>query len=361
MVDGWQRGFCAECGQGLFVKTPRRIHSCRMRALVTGATGFVGNHVVRALVRRGVEVRVLIRSTSDRSVLADLPVTAVAGDLMEPSTLKEACQGMNLVVHVAADYRLWVPDPKRMYDVNVTGTNNVIGAAVRAGVDRIVYTSSAVTAATREDRAATEADFIETEACRSTYQQTKVQAERAAWEWIRRGARITIVNPSTVIGPVDRQPSPTGRLIRDFVSGRLPAYLNAMLNWIDVRDVAEGHWLAATRGRIGERYLLAHENLTVGQFLALLAQTCGRPIPRWRIPYAVAYAVGSMSELWAGWLGGEPRATRDGVRMTTVAMRYNGMKAVNDLGLPQTPLRITIADAVRWLIERGYIQHGGSL
>ena len=260
---------------------------------------------------------------------------------------------MNLVVHVAADYRLWVPDPGRMYDVNVTGTNNLIGAAVRAGVDRIVYTSSALTVATRGDRLATEADFVEAEGCSSGYQATKVQAEQVAWEWIRRGAPITIVNPSTVIGPADRQPSPTGRLIRDFISGQLPAYLNATLNWIDVRDVAEGHWLAATKGRVGQKYLLTHESLTIGQFLAMLAQACGRPVPRWRIPYAVAYAAGGISELWARWMGGEPRATRDGVRMTTVPMRYDNSKAVNELGLPQTPLRIAVTDACRWFAEQG--------
>lgn len=321
-----------------------------MHALVTGATGFVGNHVVRALVRRDVDVGVLIRPTSNRSVLADLPVQAVEGYLTEPSTLTEACQGMNLVVHVAADYRLWVPDPGRMYDVNVTGTDNLIIAAVRAGVDCIVCTSSAVTVGTREDRAATEADFIETEPHRSTYQATKVQAdkvqaERAAWEWIRCGVQITIVNPSTVIGPGDRQPCPTGRLILEFVAGQLPAYLNATLSWIDVRDVAEGHWLAATLGRVGQRYLLAHENLTVGQFLAMLAETCGMPVPCWRIPYALACAVGGISELLARWMGGEPRATRAGVRMTTVPMRYDSSKAVNELGLPQTPFRIAVADA----------------
>ena len=338
-----------------------RVYSEKMRAFVTGATGFVGHHVVRALVRRDVDVRVLVRPTSDRSVLADLPVKVVEGDLTDPSTLTAACQGMNLVVHVAADYRLWVPDPGRMYDVNVTGTNNLIGAAVRAGVDRIVYTSSAVTVATQGDRPATEADFVEAEACLSAYQATKVQAEQAVWEWIRRGAQITIVNPSTVIGPVDRQPSPTGRLIRDFVSGRMPAYLNATLNWIDVRDVAEGHWLAATQGRVGQRYLLTHESLTIGQVLEMLAQACGRPVPRWRIPYAVAYAVGGISELWARWMGGEPWATRDGVRMTTVPMRYDNSKAVNELGLPQTPLRIAVTDACRWLTEQGHGYQGGGL
>lgn len=330
-----------------------------MRALVTGATGFLGHHVMRALIQRGVEVRALIRPTSDRATLADLPVSHVFGDLLDPASLNQACRDVEWVIHVAADYRLWVPDPRRMSEVNVTGTENVIAAAAEAGVARIVYTSTAATVACGHDNPGTEEAFVQPEECRCAYQKSKVLAEQAVWRWIHRGAPVTIVNPSTLIGPVDRRPSPTGRLIVDFVSGRIPAYLDAQLNLIDVRDAAEGHWLAATRGRVGERYVLAHQNRSVGEFLKTLAEVCDRRAPRWRVPYAVAYAAGCAGELKARWLGGEPQATRGAVRMAGAPMRYNSMKAVKELGLPQMPLRSSVLDALRWFEENGYVNQKG--
>ncbi|MGH7254935.1 MAG: hopanoid-associated sugar epimerase [Nitrospirales bacterium] len=330
-----------------------------MRALVTGGTGFIGTHVVQTLVRHGVEVRVLVRTTSHWGTMADLPVKPVLGDVLDPVSLAEACRDVNLVMHAAADYRLWVPDPHRMYQVNVHGTDNVIQAAIRARVDRIVHTSSAVTVACRDDRPGTEEAFVQPDEGRSAYPRTKVIAEQTAWRWIRQGAPITIVNPSTVVGPMDRRPTPTGRLIVDYLSGRLPAYLDAALNWIDVRDVAEGHWLAATKGRAGERYLLSHQNLSLGEFLAVLAQVCGRSAPRWRVPYPVAFAAAWAAEVWSRYRGGEPRATREGVRMAAIPMRYDSGKAVQELGLPQTSIRTAAADAVRWFREHGHVNQGG--
>ncbi|MDH4084022.1 MAG: NAD-dependent epimerase/dehydratase family protein, partial [Nitrospira sp.] len=216
-----------------------------MRALVTGATGFVGSHVVRRLIERGVDVSCLIRPQSPREALAGLPVKTVVGNLTDRSSLESAVQGIDLLFHVAADYRFWVPDPKVMHDVNVGGTIRLLEAAITSGVRRIVYTSSAVTVACTSERAGTETDFLAPEACQSIYQRTKVLAEQAVWGLIRSGGPITIVNPSTPIGAMDRRPTPTGRLIVDFLNGRLPAYLDALFNWVHVGDVGMGHWLAA--------------------------------------------------------------------------------------------------------------------
>lgn len=325
-----------------------------MQVFVTGGTGFLGNHVIRALVRHGLAVKALIRPTSHWENLADLPVKPVLGDLEYPTSLLEGCRDADLVIHVAADYRLWVPDPHRMEQVNIRGTENLLEAAVSAGVERIVYTSSAVTVACRNGHIGTEEDFVQPDDCLSTYQRTKVQAEQAVRRWIDQGAPVVIVNPTTIIGPMDWRPTPAGRLIIDYLCGRLPAYLDARLNWIDVRDVAEGHWLAATKGRVGERYVLGHENRSLTQLLALLAEITGKPAPRMRIPYPVAYAAGWAGEQWSLLSGKEPRATREGVRMARRPMQYHSRKALQELGLPQTPLRFAVADAVRWFREKGY-------
>ncbi len=331
-----------------------------MRVLVTGATGFVGAHVARLLVEQGLDVSALVRPTSNLGVLSGLRLRPILGSLTDQSSLERAVRGIDLLFHVAADYRLWVPDPQAMHDVNVGGTLRLLETAWRAGVGRIVYTSSAVTVACSADRLGTEADFVSPNACRSTYQRTKVLAEQAVWHLIREGAPITIVNPSTPIGALDRRPTPTGRLIVDFLNGRLPAFLDAVFNWIHVRDVAAGHWLAATRGRIGERYLLGHQNLSLDGFLQILAEVSGQPAPRIRIPYAVAYVAGACGEIWSRMTGREPRASLDGVRMAGCPMRYDSSKAVKELGLPQTPIRIAVKEAVHWFRTHGYVTKGVS-
>lgn len=329
-----------------------------MRALVTGATGFVGSHVVRRLIERGVEVSCLIRPQSPREALAGLRVKTVVGSLTDRSSLESAVQGIDLLFHVAADYRFWVPDPKVMHDVNVGGTIRLLEAAITSGVRRIVYTASAVTVACTSERAGTETDFLAPEVCQSIYQRTKVLAEQAVWGLIRSGAPITIVNPSTPIGAMDRRPTPTGRLIVDFLNGRLPAYLDALFNWVHVSDVGMGHWLAAEKGRIGERYILGHENLLLGDFLQILSQVSGRPAPRMKIPYAVAWMAGAVGELTGRLSGREPRATLDGVRMASIPMRYDSSKAIKELGFPQTPLRTAATEAVEWFHTHGYVTTG---
>ncbi len=329
-----------------------------MRVLVTGATGFVGGHVARVLVDQGHDVLALVRPTSDLGALADLPVKPILGSLTDPSSLERAVRGIDWLFHVAADYRLWVPDPQAMHDVNVGGTLRLLDAAWKAGVGRIVYTSSAVTVACSADKPGTEADFLSPDACRSTYQRTKVLAEQVVWRLIREGAPITIVNPSTPIGARDRRPTPTGRLIVDFLNGRLPAFLDAVFNWVHVADVAKGHWLAADMGRVGERYILGHQDLSLGEFLQLLAEVSGQPAPRFRIPYAMAYMAGAIGEMWSGLSGHEPRASLDGVRMAGSPMRYDSSKSVKDLGLPQTPLQAAAEEAVQWFRAHDYVAKG---
>jgi dihydroflavonol-4-reductase len=247
-----------------------------------------------------------------------------------------------------------------MQEVNVEGTRRLLETAVQAGVKRIVYTSSAVAVRCSGDRLGTESDFVDLDETLSVYQRTKVLAEQAVWRLIAQGAPITIVNPSTPIGAFDRRPTPTGRLIVDFLNGRLPAFLDAAFNFVHVSDVAKGHWLAAAQGHIGGRYILGGQNLSLSDFLQLLAKVSGRPAPRIKIPYAVAYMAGVVGELTGRLTGREPRASLDGVRMASLPMQYDSSKAVNELGLPRTPLEKAVDEAVQWFREHGYVTQGGS-
>ncbi len=330
-----------------------------MRALVTGGSGFIGGHVVNTLLQEGVEVRALIRPTTDASTFRELDVEVVCGDITDPASLREAVRGVDLLFHVAADYRLWVPDPQRMHATNVEGTIQALRAASDAGVSRIIYTSSVVTVRGSRETPGTEADFMVLEECRSTYQRTKVLAEQAVWELIAKGMPITIVNPSTPIGAGDRRPTPTGRLIVDYLTGRLPAFLDTDLNWVSVEDVAAGHWLAAKEGRIGERYILGHANLSLGEFFRILANVSGQPAPKVRIPYAVAWMAAIGGNLYGRITAREPQATMDGVRMAGLPMRYTSTKAVELLGLPQTPIPTAVAEAVEWFRKNGYTNKKG--
>lgn len=325
-----------------------------MLAFVTGGTGFVGAHVIHTLVERKVNVLALVRPKSDRQLLAGLPVEFVEGDMSTVESFKKDLRGVDCLFHVAADYRLWVPDPLHMHAVNVQGTERLIQAAHEAGIGRIIYTSSAVTVRVPANRPGTEDDFETPGDCRSTYQRTKVLAEQAVWRLIRAGAPVTIVNPSTPLGSGDRRPTPTGRLIVDYLTRRLPAFLDAHLNWVDVRDVAVGHWLAATRGAVGQRYILGHQNLSLAEFFKILAGVSGVPSPRIRIPYAVAYLAGLAGSAWGRISGHEPQAILDGVRSARVPMQYDSTKAVTELGLPQTPIAMAATEAVNWFRQHGY-------
>lgn len=329
-----------------------------MRALVTGGSGFIGGHVVKTLLRQGIEVRALVRPTTNVSILRDFDVEVVYGDITDPISIRDVVQAVDFVFHVAADYRLWVPDPQRMHANNVGGTVQVLRAASEAGVSRIIYTSSVVTVRGSRETPGTETDFIRLEDCRSTYQRTKVLAEEAVWDLIAKGMPITIVNPSTPIGAGDRRPTPTGRLIIDYLTGRLPAFLDTALNWVSVEDVAVGHWLAAKEGRIGERYILGNSNLSLGEFFRILADVSGQPAPKVRIPYAVAWMAALVGNLYGRMTAREPQATLDGVRMAGLPMLYNSRKAVEQLGFPQTPIRKAVGEAVEWFRKNGYTNKG---
>jgi dihydroflavonol-4-reductase len=329
-----------------------------VRILVTGATGFVGAHVARVLVEQGHEVLALVRPSSKLTVLSDLRIKPILGSLTDHGSLERAVRDLDLLFHVAADYRFWVPDPHTMHEVNVIGTERLMELAWKAGVGRMVYTSSTVTVRCSPDRLGTEDDFLLPNEARSTYQRTKILAEQAVWRLIGRGAPITIVNPSTPIGSQDSRPTPTGRLIVDFLNGRLPAFLEAVFNFIHVGDVAQGHWLAAAKGRAGERYILGGENMSLSAFLRILAKVSGQPGPRMKIPYAVAYLAGAFGELSGRFSGREPRASLDGVRMAGLPMRYDSGKAVRELGLPQTPLTEAVNEAVQWFRQQGYVPRG---
>ena len=328
-----------------------------MRALVTGGTGFVGSQVVRVLVEDGVDVRVLARSGSDRRALAGLPVEVATGDLADPASLKAPLQGVEVLYHVAADYRLWAPDPAVLYRVNVGGTRALLLAAGASGVSRIVYTSSVGTLGLPPDgRPGTEETPVRLEDMVGDYKRSKFLAEREAEAAAARGLPVVIVNPSAPIGPWDWKPTPTGRMLVDYLKGRMLAYLDTGLNLVHVQDVARGHLLAAARGRPGERYILGHGegNLPLRAIFERLAPYTGIRAPRIRLPHRAALAIGAGAEWVARFRGTEPAVARTAVRMAAKRMFFDPSKALRELGLPQTPVDQALRDAVDWFWANGY-------
>jgi dihydroflavonol-4-reductase len=302
-------------------------------SLVTGANGFVGSHVVRALVARGDRVRALTRSNADISALRGVDCEIVRGDVRDPESLKVACKGCDEVYHVAADYRLWVVDERPMYEINVDGTRNVINAARSAGVARIVHTSTVGALGIPHDAPGTEDTPVTLEDMVGPYKRSKFLAERVALDAAREGVPVVIVNPSTPIGPLDFKPTPTGRMIVDFLARKMPAYVDTGLNLVGVEDCARGHLLAAERGGVGEKYILGGENLTLAQFLKRLAAMSGLPGPRMRIPYAVAFGFALGAEALARTVTHKPpRASLTEVRMARKKMFFDSSKAKRELG-----------------------------
>jgi len=326
--------------------------------LVTGATGFVGWHVARKLVDRGGTVRVLVR---DPARLRELDgVEPVSGDLRDSASLKRAVEGCGVVYHVAADYRLWTKEPREMFRSNVDGTRSLLEAAQAAGVERFVHTSTVgcigvpVGEPAGEVYLGAEDQPVTLEQMAGPYKRSKLLAERVALEFAGRGFPVIIVNPTAPVGDRDFKPTPTGKIVVDFVSGRMPAYLDTGLNVVDVRDVADGHIAACERGRVGERYILGAENLTLQQIFVALGELAGRPAPKIRIPYGVAYAAGAVSTAWAGITGREPRAPLDGVRMARKKMWVRHDKAARELGYAPGPARMALERAVEWFRGNGY-------
>src|ERR1700683_1641329 len=316
-------------------------------ALVTGGNGFVGCHVVRALLARGDRVRVLARENADLSALAGLPVEIVRGDLRHFDSVARAVSGCNEVYHVAADYRLWLTDPAPMYATNLEGTRHVIQAATSAGVSRIVYTSTVGALGIPHGGVGREDTPSSLAAMPGHYKRSKYMAEPA-------GAPVVIVNPSTPIGALDFKPTPTGRIIVDFLNRRMPAYLDTGLNIVDVEDVARGHLLAAERGRIGEKYILGGENLTLKEFLGRLAAISAMPAPKMRIPYAVAFGYALGAEAFARTVTRRaPRASLTEVRMARKRMFFDSSKARAELGYSPGPIDAAISAAIEFFKSKG--------
>jgi dihydroflavonol-4-reductase len=325
--------------------------------LVTGGTGFVGAHVVRALLARGETVRCLVRPGSRRSNLEGLPVDLVEGDLRDPSSLSRALRGVSTLYHVAADYRLWAKDPEELYRSNAGGTGNVLAAAAEGGVSRVVYTSSVgALGLTKDGSPADERTPVRREEVVGHYKKSKFDAERVAEERAASGLPVVIVNPSTPVGELDVKPTPTGQVIVDFLNRRIPAYVDTGLNLIDVRDVAEGHLLAAEKGRPGEKYILGHRNMTLKEILDALGRITGLPAPGLRLPHFVPLAVAAVDTVVSGALGRAPRVSLESVRMARHRMFFDASKAVRELGLPQSPVEEALARAVVWFRENGYVR-----
>lgn len=319
--------------------------------LVTGATGFIGWHVARLLLERGEKVRALVRPGSQ---LRELEAEVAVGDLRDPGSIERAIAGCRLVFHVAADYRLWARHPSEIYRTNVDGTRNLLVAARKAGVERIVYTSTVGTIGIPPGGVGDETTPVSLADMTGAYKRSKFLAEEVALEAARAGLPVVIVNPTAPIGDHDFKPTPTGRIILDFLRGAMPAYVETGLNFVDVRDVAHGHLLACERGRPGERYILGSENLTLKEFFQRLAQTSGLPAPRWRMPYALAWLAGLISTGWAYLSGKAPRAPLDGVRMARKKVFVSSEKARRELGYEPRPIDDALRRAVDWFRSHGY-------
>ena len=327
-----------------------------MTSLVTGASGFVGSHVARLLAARGERVRLLTRRTSDLRAVQDLPAGRIEGDLLNIPSLRAALEGARWVFHVAADYRLWSRNPEEIYRNNVEGTRNLLKAAREAGVERFVYTSTVGTIAVpRPGTLPNEQTEARLDEMIGHYKRSKFLAEQEARRAAREGLPVVIVNPTTPVGPGDWKPTPTGRIIVDFLNGRTPGYVDTGLNIVDVEDVAKGHLLAAERGRAGERYLLGGKNITLREIFETLARFIGQPAPRWRIPHAVALAAGYVESGVSSLLGREPRIPLEGVRMAKHKMFADCSKAVHELGFRPRPAEEALQRAAQWYMENGYV------
>ena len=325
--------------------------------LVTGGTGFIGAHVVRALLARGRPVRCLVRPGSRRSNLEGLSVEIVPGDVTDAPSVRDAVRGCETVYHVAADYRLDAPDPASLHAVNVAGTETVLRAAADAGARRIVHTSSVGALGLRADGAAAdEGTPVDPSTLVGAYKKSKFEAERVARELAGAGAPVVIVNPSTPVGELDLKPTPTGQVIVDFCNGRMPAYVETGLNVVDVKDVAEGHVLAAERGTAGRSYILGHRNMTLKEILDALAEITGRPSPGVRLPGWVPVAAARAERLLAGLSGRAAKISLEGARMSRYRMYFDASRAVRELGLPQSPVEPALARAVEWFRANGYVR-----
>jgi dihydroflavonol-4-reductase len=308
--------------------------------------------VAHRLLARGEKVRALVRDTGR---VREFDGEVMVGDLRNPDSLERAVAGCAVVYHVAADYRLWAKDPAELYRSNVEGTRNLLTAARDAGVERVVYTSTVGCIGIPADRPGNEDTRVGVDEMNGAYKRSKFQAEQVAMEFARAGLPVVTVNPTAPVGDRDFKPTPTGKIVVDYLKGGMPAFVDTGLNLVDVDDTAEGHLLACERGKNGERYILGSENLTLQQILTRLAAISGGSAPRWRIPYAVAYAAGFASTAWANWTGREPRAPLDAVKMARKKMFVSLDKAKRELGFNPRPVDGALQRAVEWFRANGYV------
>jgi dihydroflavonol-4-reductase len=326
-----------------------------MKVFVTGATGFIGASIARELLKDGCHVRVLARPGSDRRNLDGLDVEVCEGDLRAPESLDGGIKGCEVLYHAAADYRLWTRTPAAMYAANVEGTRHILEAALKHGLSRVVYTSSVGTQGNPGNGTpGTETTPVSFSDMVGHYKKSKFLAEREAEKFLARGLPLVIVNPSTPVGPLDLKPTPTGKIIVDFLNRAMPAYLDTGLNIIDVEDCARGHILAARHGRIGEKYILGNENLTLRQIFGMLETVTGLPAPKVRLPYTPILMAAYVNEALSRLTGREPLIPLAGVQMARKFMYFDSSKAEKELGLPRRPAAEALGRAVDWFRANGY-------
>ena len=326
-----------------------------MTTLVTGAAGFLGSHVARQLLARKESVRVLLRPTSQNRAIADLPLEYATGDLRDPASLDRAMNGVRRVFHVAADYRLWARRPKEIYESNVTGTKNVLEAAKRAGVEQFIYTSTVATVAVDRPQLPNEATESQLGEMVGQYKRSKWLAEKEALNAAKSGLPLIVVMPTTPVGPWDWKPTPTGKIILDFLNGKMPGYVETGLNFGGVEDCAAGHLLAAEKGRVGERYLLGAENLTLKQVLDALEKITGLPAPRLKIPHGLALGAAYVETAFSRLVGREPQIPVEGVKIARHLMFVDCSRGQRELGFRPGPVAAALERAVRWYEANGYV------
>ena len=325
--------------------------------LVTGGTGFIGNHVVRRLCAERLPVRVLARPTSQLDCLESLPVELATGDLTDRDSLKKAVQGCHIVFHVAADYRLWSRHPEELYRNNVDGTANVLAVSFESGVTRFVYTSTVGTIGFPSDSTeGTEENFPDPQQLAGHYKKSKFQAEQLALRYARDGHSVVIVNPTAPVGEGDRRPTETGKIILDFLNRKMPAYIDTGLNLVDVRDVAEGHLAAMTHGRPGERYILGGRNISFKEILDTLSKITGLPAPSIQLPYGIALLAGAADTFLARLTGRPPRVPLEGVRMARHKMYVSSAKAERELEYRAGDIENALRRAVQWFENSGLVE-----
>jgi dihydroflavonol-4-reductase len=326
-----------------------------MTTLVTGAAGFLGSHVARQLVARGETVRVLMRASSSNRAISDLSLEYVTGDLRDAASLDRAMAGVKRVYHVAADYRLWAKRSKDIYDSNVGGTKNLLAAAKRAGVEQLIYTSTVATIAVDRPQLPNESTDAKLEEMVGHYKRSKWMAEREALQAAKEGLPVIVAMPTTPVGPWDWKPTPTGKIILDFLNGKMPGYVETGLNFVGVEECAAGHLLAAEKGKVGERYLLGAENLTLKGLLDLLAQITGLRAPGMKIPHGVALGVAYVDTVFSRLVGKEPQIPVEGVKIARHKMFVDASRAQRELGFQPGPVAAALERAVRWYRANGYV------